>query len=386
MEFMSREELVGLAAHSEGPCVSLFMPAHRAVSEPKEDPLRFKNLVAAAEAILKDGGMRSSAAREILKPALDLVNDGHFWRNQGDGLAAFAAPGFFKLYLLSIGADELVDVMSRFCLRPLVTLPGGEDRFYILALSQNEVRLLEGTPFGVVEFDIAGVPASLSEVVGQRETEKHLQYHTGTPQRKGGVGRRAAIFHGHGTGRENRKEDLLKFFRDVDRGLGEFTGGGRYPMVLAGVEYLFPIFKEVNTYPYLLEEGIAGNPEEFSASELHDMAWRIVDRRFQVDRDVAIERFAEAAGTGLASDAVEQIVPAAAAGRVETLFVDARASVRGGYEADSGRVDIEKQKAAGGEDLLNLAIAETFLHGGGVFAMSGEEAFKDSPAGAIFRY
>jgi hypothetical protein len=30
--------------------------------------------------------------------------------------------------------------------------------------------------------------------------------------------------------------------------------------VLAGVEYLLPIYREANTYPHLLAEGIHGNP------------------------------------------------------------------------------------------------------------------------------
>jgi len=43
------------------------------------------------------------------------------------------------------------------------------------------------------------------------------------------------------------------------------------PLVLAGVEYLFPIYQEANTYPDLVEEGITGNPENLKPEELHDL-------------------------------------------------------------------------------------------------------------------
>lgn len=33
------------------------------------------------------------------------------------------------------------------------------------------------------------------------------------------------------------------------------------PLVLAGVEYLLPIYRRANTYPYLLDGGVTGNPE-----------------------------------------------------------------------------------------------------------------------------
>ena len=41
------------------------------------------------------------------------------------------------------------------------------------------------------------------------------------------------------------------------------------PLVLAGVEFLHPIFREATTYQHLLEQGLTGNPEGKSAQQLH---------------------------------------------------------------------------------------------------------------------
>ena len=69
----------------------------------------------------------------------------------------------------------------------------------------------------------------------------------------------SVTFHGAGSGSASAKDDLLRYFRLVEDGLTEFLKGDRVPLVLAGVEYLLPIYKEANTYPNLIDMVIKGN-------------------------------------------------------------------------------------------------------------------------------
>ena len=95
-------------------------------------------------------------------------------------------------------------------------------------------------------------------------------------------GRGPATFHGQGGGSdENEKNELLRYFRLVSDGLTEFLEEDGVPLVLAGVEYLLPIYKEANTYPNLMDTVITGNPDLLSADKLHKSAWDIVSPRFQ---------------------------------------------------------------------------------------------------------
>lgn len=386
MDLISQEELAALTERRQGPCVSLFMPAHRAVAEPKEDPLRFKNLLAAAGERLEEEGVRAPEAKAMLEPAAGLVKDGIFWKNQGDGLAMFAGRGLFKLYLLSYPVKESVVVGERFSLRPLLPLLSAGGHFFVLALSAKDVRLLRGTRFQVVEVDTSGLPGSLEETLAYRAPERQLQYHTGTPQRKGGRGERAAIFHGHGGGREDRKGDLLKYFREVDRAVLKALEGERAPLVLACVEYLIPIYREASNYQNLVEGGVPGNPDDLSAAELHERAWQVVEPWFDLERNLAAEQFRNTVGSGRATTDIGEIMRAVTGGGVETLFVDSSSRVWGAYEPSTGTAETHPERQPGDEDLLDLAAARCFLTGGKVYPVTAGEMPADSPAAAVLRY
>ena len=83
------------------------------------------------------------------------------------------------------------------------------------------------------------------------------------------------------------------------------------PLVLAGVEYLFPIYREANTYPYLLEQGVAGNPDKLKAETLREKAWGIVEPSVLQNQQEAAARYEELATTDRASTNISEIVPAA---------------------------------------------------------------------------
>ena len=74
------------------------------------------------------------------------------------------------------------------------------------------------------------------------------------------------MFHGHGIGVDDSKDNILRFFRAVEKGLQSQPVLKQRPLILAGVEYLHSIYRTVNTYPHLLETGVAGNIEKMSGS------------------------------------------------------------------------------------------------------------------------
>ncbi|MDP8957743.1 MAG: hypothetical protein M3N51_00745, partial [Actinomycetota bacterium] len=228
MDLVTRGDLEALLQMGEGPCVSLFMPTHRAGPEMRQDPIRLKNLLGEAEQRLGEAGLRAPEARALLEPARKLLDDQQFWRHQSDGLALFVSPGRFHPYRLPLELYDLVVVGERFHIKPLVSLLSGDGRFYLLALSQGEVRLLQGTRYTVGQVELDGVPESLAEVLRREGLERQLQFHShGGPR---GAGERSAIFHGHGEAEEDAKDDILRFFRQLDRGLGELLQGEQVPM------------------------------------------------------------------------------------------------------------------------------------------------------------
>ncbi len=379
----SRDELKKLIQQHGGLCMSIFMPTHPRGAETQQDPIRLKNLLHEAEKSLIERSVRSSEVEEFLQPARRLLEDGLFWRHQSTGLAIFVSASLFRNYCLPLDFQQLVVISDRFYIKPLLPLLTWGGRFYILAVSQNEIRFLEGTPYGAHEVDLEGVPASLAEALKYDDPEKQLQFHTRTP---GGMGKRPAMFHGQGVGTDDTKDNILRYFRQVDNGLHRLLHDERSPLVLAGVDYLFPIYREANTYPCLVDEGIAGNPEEMSTDELHEKGWSIVELHFLKGQQEAVTLYRQLAGTGLASKDVKYIVPAAYHGRVETLFVALGIQRWGSFDRDTNMVHTYEEARPGAEDLLNFAAIQTLLNRGAIYAVEPDKMPDEAPMAAVFRY
>ena len=142
MNVLTTNNLKLLMEVHRGPCVSVFMPMHRSGPETQQDPIRFKNLLREAEERLMTQGLPAPEAREFLESAQKLLQGDLFHQHQSDGLAMFLSPEVFRCYLLPFVFKELVIVTDRFHIRPLLPLFSDDGRYYILALSQNKVRLL----------------------------------------------------------------------------------------------------------------------------------------------------------------------------------------------------------------------------------------------------
>jgi len=388
MDILTRAGLEQLMHKKRQWCISIYMPTHRTGVETQQDPIRLKNLIGETEKRLSDEGVGTRDIQSMLEPVNKLLQDSNFWQHQSDGLAIFLSPNRFSHYRLPLGFEEFVTVTDRFHIKPLLPFFTGDGQFYILALSQNEVRLLNGTRHSVSEVDIGQFGGSLAETLPSDNHQMRLQLHSsGSTGRMSGDG--SATFHGQGGGsNESDKNELLRYFRLVSNGLMEFLQGDNVPLVLAGDEYLLPIYKEANTYPSLMDRVITGNPDLLSADELHKSAWDIVSPRFQAAHEAAVAHYLQLAGQASerAADTLEKIVPAASDGRIETLFIATGAQHWGAFNPDINEVEHHSQIEAGDESLLDLAAVQTYLKGGTVYVVEPDKVPGGISTAAVLRY
>jgi hypothetical protein len=383
MDLLTQADVERLIDHKGPWSASIFLPTHRTGAAMQQDPIRLKNLLREAENQLLAAGVRTPDAASLLKPAATLLADSEFWQHQSDGLAVFVADGLFERYRVPLRLDELVIVAERFQVKPLFPLLTGDGHFYILALSQNETRLFEATRHAVDELNAERLPDNFRDAVGLEDRERQLQFHTRSGDRGG---QRSAMFFGHGPGDEATKELLAKYFRQIDEAVRELLKNDPAPLVLAGVEYYFPIYREVSRHRSLVAEGVPGNPELLRPDELQARAWPLVEPIFQQSRDAALGRFRQLAGTGRTSTSVKEILPAAHQGRVEVAWVATDRQQWGTFDSQTQEIELHNADDAHNEDLTDRAAIESYLKGAVVYAQPAGDLPDGASLAALYRF
>lgn len=352
-----------------GRAVSIFMPTARAGAEVRENPIRAKSLIKDAETQLKAHGATQEESDEILGPLVALLEDDAYWQYLADGLALFASKGFWRAYRLTKNFPEAVHVSDRFAVRPIVPAVVGDGEFLTIAVSQNKVRLLEGTAATIRELDLGSIPGSVDDMAGDTQPPPHQQQRfsagAGTTGNTAGGG----VVHSHGTGAEVGDVQLEKFLRQVAQGLEEVLHpNDRRPVVLAAVSEYLPQFREYLNYEHLVDEVAAGNPDALSPGDLHERAWAVVRPAMQKQSDAAAERFGDAIGAGRAlAGGGSDILHAAREGRVDTLLLTRR-----------------RCTADHGPDDLDTAVGQVLATSGSVVVV--DTLPQDVAEGAILRF
>jgi len=388
MEIFSEANLKELVSYRDKrPCVSLYIPTLRAWPPAEQNEIRFKDVLQAAGGQLAAAGLRDTAISKLLEPARRLVSDRGFWQSQGDGLAMFLAPGFERYYRVPISLPEIAVVTNRFHLKPLLPLLT-DGQFLVLALSLKQVRLIQGTPQSVREVPIPNAPHSLEECV-----YKYIITPERLPDDYAGVSAQArakgiGVMHSHAVDENEVKQRIWEYCRDVDKALHEPLRNQRVPLVLAGVDYILPMFRDASAYQHIVKESIVGNPDDTKDDELRQQAWKIVRPVFDKRVQAAAERYGDLSGTAKASADPKDVVAAAYFGRVYQLFVATGKQQWGAFNPETMEVEVHDHPDAvpGDEDLLDFAAIHTLINDGEVFAVEPERVPGQALVAAVFRY
>lgn len=381
MDLLTRSHLRKLLDTGDRLCVSVYLPTHRGASEARQDPVRFKNLLHAAKRRLEERDIKSATIRNLIQPAEEWVHELDFWRHQADGLAVFLTEESRERLRLPRRFDEHVSVGDHFYLNPLLPLLQGNGRFYLLAVSQHSCRLFSGNRDAIEQLDEATLPHDLRSALGWwRERELNLHSMQKRPQSRGGDA--TAVYHGHFE--DSTKEDLAAYFRRIDAAVHDVVRDEQAPLVFAGVDYLFPIYRDVNTYDELCDQAVTGNPDDARPEALHRQAWEIVRPLFERrERDV-LHEYSDRMSQRRATSDMSLVLRAARDGLVETLIIPRGVELRGHVDS-TGDLDVRNAPGEDAEDLLDLAARLTLQASGNVLAVEAEAMPVDATVAALLR-
>ena len=365
------EDLGRLAMGGGGWCVSLYMPLHRTGREVRQAPILLKDLRARAAAGLEARGCPPDALAELLSPVNQILEETDFTLLQGEGLAVLSSRGHTASFLLPFAPPSMIEIGARYLIDPLLPLLFEDGRFHLLSLGFKSVRLFQADRLRLREIPLDGIPTNLSQALKLEEEIDTAGYPSIEPPTTG----------------KDRKREILEFFRALDRGLRPRLGGSDQALLLAGMEFLLPLYRGANTHPRLLDQAIPGNAGlTGDAAELHAKAWRAYRETRDEEKEHVLRLYRERLASRRALAGLRNVLPAAAQGRISHLLVRKGWRQWGRFGAEDHRVTLDDVPGDTNEDLANLACVHALLGGAKVYSLEAGELPEKAEIAALCRY
>jgi hypothetical protein len=351
-------DLTALASW-EGPCVSLIVPDHHPGAPDGSQQVRLKGLVKTA----LDRGL----GLEELETAADTFARTVLGSGGGPGFAYYWAPGRETAFLLS-GAHSQAVVASHPYILPLLTPAFSAHNLMVLGLSKKHVRLFEYVDGECLAAALPeGVPRNLDEA-GRFHLRGVLALS------KTGAGVRFGI----SGEREAARSSFEHFCALIDRGLAPLLD--HRPLLLMGVAEEIAAFRRVSHCDSLMHAEVDGNVDTLTPAQIAAHAQRAAREEYERLGRAVLAEFREMRDRQRAISNPQEVLAAAAAGRVHQLVVRAGTEIPGRLHPDMDRAALPS------EDLVNASAVETLRKGGMVFLLPQDELPLEEALCAILRY
>jgi len=337
MAFITRQEVLQLLEEQLPPCVSIYQPLHRTPAEQKQDSLKYRHLIDGLEDMTRSN-YPASQVYSLIEKLHFLAWQKEFWTQGRDGIAILASPSSFHTFDLRAPVPTLAIVADSFHIKPLLRAVQSADRFNLLCLQRDRIRLYEGDRDGLVELKPAGVPLTVTDALGE---EVVVQRKVLTRAGKSGESRPAPRLPGtppgHSAKGADAKLDAEHFFRAVDEAVIEHVSRpSRLPLLVAALPEDWARFHKLSRNPQLLKAAIERSPSAMSDRQLLSEAWKCIEPHYLARLTELADQFRVGRPRGLASDDLLEVRRAAHQGRVSTLLIEADDDSSEGVVAGAG--------------------------------------------------
>jgi hypothetical protein len=368
---LNAETIKDLTTFTADHAISIYLPTHTSGVEVNEkmDYIAFKSAIQNATSALKAKNVSEADIKDIFAPAHQLLKDDTFWNSMSHGLALFLAKGFSKYHKMPVAPAEMVYVNSSFAMKPLVPVMLSRDYYYLLVISKKQSQLYRADAFGITPIPISEMPNGIEDVVHFENKDDQKLFRTGSSGAGGG-----ANYHGIGAGKPDDKQNISLYLDEVDETLWkEILNREHKPLVLAGVEYLLPLFREVSQYNQIWPEVLTGNFEGTDLATLHARSMEIMKPYFDQPKKKALETYGNRSATELTSSIIDDVVPASYYGRIDTLFVSRNAELWGTFDEMNNDLKVHASRQEEDESLIDKTVMKTITNGGMVYEVNANE-------------
>lgn len=325
-------------------------------------------LLKTAEDQLAAAGTPKRTVWPISEQVADLLDDADFWAHQANSLAVFVTPETIRTFRLPNRLTAMVQVSDRFHTKPLFRSVSVGQHAFVLALAENEVRLVEVlADLPAREVRVEGMPKDAASAAGTANVNSRSY-----SRRIGGD--------------EGQNTLLRSYCRKVDAALRPVLAGRDVPLILAATDPLLSIYRSVNSHEGLAADAIHTSPARLSPADLAEAARPVLDGLHATLLHDVRSLFKARDGEGRATAQIAQAARAATFGAIDTILIDMDEVVPGTIDDTTGAVTLNDAETAANYGVVDEIACRTMLAGGRVFAVRRDDIPGNASLAAILRY
>lgn len=274
--FPTGQELKQLQMFKKPFCLTIYAPYIDPNTTENPARIEMKNLLRDAEVALVSAGVKEKDASKTLRPIREYMEKSEIRATRHEGLVFFSHLKFFAhFHMPDYATPRTLTVGTGFNLDPLLEIMQGNQQYFVLALAHKNVQLYRGDHFELKLVRLKNFPTDMKDALGIDEYPRSIETHSIAPA---STGKGSEAQHEQYDVSQTDKNMLLNYFRQIDRRLHRFLVYHQKPLIIAGVDYLLPIYRKANTYPGLLDISITGNQEHVDPQHIREKAWRLIEK------------------------------------------------------------------------------------------------------------
>ena len=368
VDLPTRPEFKALNDVRADACVSIYLETTPLTQEANASRIELGNLAKQAREQLEAVGFDKRRLAALMEHFDDLADDEKVWRLQANSLAVLATPDTLRTFRLANRLSSSVSVSDRFHIKPLLRAITFPNSAFVLALSENAVRLVEihaDLPAGTVK--VEDLPKDAASAVG-----------------KATLNDRSPSGRIHGA--EGQNVRFRQYARQVDAALRPVLAGRETPLILAATGRLASVYRSVNSYPNLLAGGIDNSPDRISDADLANAARPVLDAANAAELSALTALYEARAGDGRATCDLSDGARAATYGAIDTLLVDIDAVVPGVVDEQTGAITFADKADATNYGVVDEIAGRALASGARVLGVRKIDLPGAGDLAAILRY
>jgi len=359
----------------KSPVISIYIDTKIKKPDRLENHIYFKNLVREAQEAIKHQEIRGF--RDLFSLFEIMEEDALFWEGATEGMAILADEEECIVYKLPISVTNRAIVADSFYIKPILKSYQLNGRYHVLALKGDSYALYEADRHGMHKIALDKKDATIEGVLGEEKTVPHKS--VGTPS--------GQVLHGHGSAKDEKKVDQLKFYRYADNFiLDQHSNRYKVPLILVGLDENLGEFRKLSKNPYIVKKGIVGEVDSMDEKALYDKVEAVMEELFNQQLQERMAAFTEAHSKDLGSDDVVQIARAITDNRVGALYLEEDKFHPGRFEISHGTILEGHSEDHYVGDIYDDMAEAVLSRGGEVVILEKGEMPTERDIAAVYRF